>query len=146
MRSKENVGDAKAAPSEAGNVWTSTALDADTKLIVITYLVGGRDADCAVGFWTTCAADLPTASSLPRKGIGLTTPPQKANGAFALTVPHQHLVEVPAPKPELTHPVDPLAADVGSEHGTEPVPPNPSRLVAKVNPALKQQVFDVRQT
>jgi hypothetical protein len=31
---------AKAAPEGAGDVWTWTALDADTKLIV-SYLVGG---------------------------------------------------------------------------------------------------------
>lgn len=42
----KNVADAKAAPIEAGDVWTWTALDADSKLIV-SYLVGGRDAECA---------------------------------------------------------------------------------------------------
>lgn len=46
---QKNVPTAKAAPVGAGDVWTWTALDADTKLIV-TYLVGGRDADCAVEF------------------------------------------------------------------------------------------------
>jgi IS1 family transposase len=36
-----NVATAKAAPEEAGDVWTWTALDADTKLIV-SYFVGDR--------------------------------------------------------------------------------------------------------
>jgi IS1 family transposase len=38
---------AKAAPEGAGNVWTWTALDADTKPIV-TWNVGGRNADSAL--------------------------------------------------------------------------------------------------
>lgn len=45
----KNVKTAKAAPEEAGDVWTWTAIDSDTKLIV-TYLVGGRDAECALEF------------------------------------------------------------------------------------------------
>ena len=46
--SKErNVKGAKAAPEGAGNVWTWTALDADTKLIV-TWNVGGDDVDAAM--------------------------------------------------------------------------------------------------
>jgi IS1 family transposase len=40
---------AKAAPEGAGDVWTWTALDADSKLI-ISYLVGGRDAEWAGEF------------------------------------------------------------------------------------------------
>jgi IS1 family transposase len=46
---QKNVKKAKAAPAEAGDVWTWTAIDADTKLIV-TYLIGGRDADYAQEF------------------------------------------------------------------------------------------------
>lgn len=40
----KNVETATAAPDYAGDVWTWTALDADTKLI-FSWLVGGRDAD-----------------------------------------------------------------------------------------------------
>lgn len=46
---EKNVKKAKAAPAEAGDVWTWTAIDADTKLIV-TYLIGGRDAGYAQEF------------------------------------------------------------------------------------------------
>lgn len=46
---QKNVEAAKAAPEVAGDVWTWTAIDADTKLIV-TYLIGGRDADYAQEF------------------------------------------------------------------------------------------------
>src|ERR1700683_1703150 len=37
---------AKAAPADAGDAWTWTALDRDSKLI-ISYLIGGRDAGYA---------------------------------------------------------------------------------------------------
>src|SRR5215207_3666654 len=40
---QKNVPRAKAAPAEAGDTWTWTAIDADHKLIV-SWLVGGRDS------------------------------------------------------------------------------------------------------
>ena len=43
---ERNVGTAKDAPYAAGDVWTWTALDADSKLI-ISYIVGERDAQSA---------------------------------------------------------------------------------------------------
>jgi IS1 family transposase len=46
---KANLAKAKAAPDHAGDVWTWTALDADSKLIV-TWLVGDRDAEAASEF------------------------------------------------------------------------------------------------
>lgn len=46
---QRNVEFAKAAPKGAGDTWTWTAIDADTKMI-ISYLVGGRDAEYAVEF------------------------------------------------------------------------------------------------
>jgi IS1 family transposase len=46
---KRNVASAKAAPEGAGDVWTWTALDADSKL-VISYLIANRDAPSAHAF------------------------------------------------------------------------------------------------
>ncbi len=43
---QKNVASAKAAPAIAGDTWTWTALDADSKLVV-SWLVGGRDAEYA---------------------------------------------------------------------------------------------------
>ncbi len=45
----KNVAKAKAAPEHAGDVWTWTARDSDSKLIV-SYLVGGRDSEYAMEF------------------------------------------------------------------------------------------------
>lgn len=39
----------KAAPAGAGDTWTWTALDADSKMI-LSYFVGGRDGECAMWF------------------------------------------------------------------------------------------------
>lgn len=46
---EKNVATAKGAPEGAGDTWTWTAIDADNKLI-LSYLVGGRDAEYAVAF------------------------------------------------------------------------------------------------
>jgi IS1 family transposase len=46
---QKNVSTAKAAPEGAGDTWTWTAIEADTKLIV-SYFVGGRDSECAMWF------------------------------------------------------------------------------------------------
>jgi IS1 family transposase len=56
---KEKTAKAKGAdrPKDVGDVWTWTALDADAKLIV-TWLVGGRDADYAQEFMSDVAARL----------------------------------------------------------------------------------------
>jgi IS1 family transposase len=45
----DNVKGAKAAPATAGDVWTWTAIDADTKLIV-SWLLAARDTDAALSF------------------------------------------------------------------------------------------------
>lgn len=46
---QSNLKTAKAAPEWAGDTWTWTAIDADSKL-VMSWLVGGRDADYAHAF------------------------------------------------------------------------------------------------
>lgn len=46
---QKNVSHCKAAPEGAGEMWTWTAIDADSKL-VLSWLVGGRDADTANTF------------------------------------------------------------------------------------------------
>ena len=45
----DNVKRAKSAPEEAGDVWTWTAIDADSKLLV-SWLVGDRTTDSALRF------------------------------------------------------------------------------------------------
>lgn len=63
----KNVSDAKAAPDGAGDCWTWTALDADTKLMV-AWEVGNRDAEVANGFMKDVADRLATRVQLTTDG------------------------------------------------------------------------------
>jgi len=86
----KNVLTAKAAPEEAGDVWTWTALDVDTKLIV-SYLVGGRDADYANEFIQDVAGRVASR-------VQLTTDGHKAyleavEGAFGADIDYAMLIK-----------------------------------------------------
>ena len=88
---QKNVATAKAAPEEAGDVWTWTALDADSKLIV-SYLIGGRDAGYAHEFMQDVAARL-------SNRVQLTTDGHRAyldavEGAFGADVDYAQLVKL----------------------------------------------------
>ena len=91
---EKNVVTAKAAPEEAGDVWTWTAIDADSKLIV-SYLVGGRDAGYANEFMSDVAARL-------SNRVQLTTDGHKAyldavEGAFGSDVDYAMLIKLYGP-------------------------------------------------
>ena len=64
---QKNVATAKAAPEGAGDVWTWTALDADTKLI-LTWAVGGRDAEYAMALMDDLRSRLITRVQLTTDG------------------------------------------------------------------------------
>ena len=86
----KNVPTAKAAPDDAGDVWTWTALDADSKLIV-SYLIGGRDADYANEFMQDVAGRLASR-------VQLTTDGHKAylnavEGAFGADIDYAMLIK-----------------------------------------------------
>jgi IS1 family transposase len=63
----DNVKRAKSAPAEAGDVWTWTAIDADSKLLVSWYL-GGRDTDAAMHFLTDLRSRLANRIQLTSDG------------------------------------------------------------------------------
>jgi IS1 family transposase len=99
---EKNVAAAKSAPEMAGNVWTWTAIDPDSKLI-LSYMVGDRDAETANFFMDDLVSRL-------ANRVQLTTDGHKAYldavaGAFAdVGVDHAMLVklygESPTPGPE----------------------------------------------
>ena len=62
-----NVAKAKAAPEWAGDTWTWTALDADSKL-VFSVLVGGRDSSWAKDFMADVASRLANRVQLTSDG------------------------------------------------------------------------------
>jgi len=89
---------AKAAPEDAGDVWTWTALDADSKLIV-SFLIGSRDADAASDFMMDVADRL-------ANRVQLTTDGHQAYlsavaGAFGLDVDYAMLVKHYGPTADL---------------------------------------------
>ena len=64
---QKNVARAQAAPAQSGDVWTWTAIDADSKLIV-SYLVGGRDAGYGAEFMSDVAQRLASRVQLTTDG------------------------------------------------------------------------------
>ena len=91
---QKNVVTAKAAPEGAGDVWTWTALDADTKLIVSFY-VGDRSGESAMTLMDDLRARL-------ANRVQLTTDGHKAyleavEGAFGADVDFAQLVKLYGP-------------------------------------------------
>ncbi len=94
---QKNVPAMKKAVKVAGDVWTWTALDADSKLI-ISYLVGGRDAGYANEFMGDVASRL-------ANRVQMTTDGHKAyleavEGAFGADVDYAQLIKMYGNAPE----------------------------------------------
>ncbi len=64
---EKNVAHAKSAPDGAGDVWTWTAIDADTKLM-LSWAVGDRTAECARAFMDDVAGQLASRVQLTTDG------------------------------------------------------------------------------
>ena len=93
----KNTATAKRLDLAYGDVWTWTAIDADSKLIV-SWLVGGRDSDYALGFMDDLASRLDTR-------VQLTTDGHKAyleavEGAFGGDIDYAMLVKLYGAAPE----------------------------------------------
>jgi IS1 family transposase len=87
---QKNVAAAKAAPEDAGDVWTWTALDADSKLIV-SYLIGGRDAEYANDFMQDVAARLTSRVQLTTDGHRAYL--EAVEGAFGADIDYAMLIK-----------------------------------------------------
>lgn len=94
---QKNVANAKAAPEEAGDTWTWTALDAETKLIV-SWLVGDRDAEYANAFMNDLASRLATRVQLTTDGHSAYL--DAVEGAFGIDVDYAQLVKLYGEAPE----------------------------------------------
>jgi IS1 family transposase len=95
---QRNVGSAKAAPMDAGDVWTWTAIDADTKLVV-TYAVGDRTLSCARLFMQDLKERLSNRVQITADGHRAYV--EAVEGAFGEDVDFAQLVKIygPAPTP-----------------------------------------------
>jgi len=94
---QKNVADAKAAPDGAGDTWTWTAIDADSKLIV-AYRIGGRDAGYASAFMEDVAARLANKVQLTADGHKAYL--EAVEGAFGADVDYTQPVKLYGEVPE----------------------------------------------
>ena len=88
---QKNVATAKAAPEGAGDVWTWTALDADTKLIV-SYNVGDRSAGAAMDLMDDLRTRLANRVQLTTDGHRAYL--EAVEGAFGADVDFAQLVKL----------------------------------------------------
>jgi IS1 family transposase len=94
---QKNLARAKAAPADAGDTWTWTALDADSKLIV-SYLVGGRDSEYAMAFMDDVASRLANRVQLTTDGHRAYL--EAVEDAFGADVDYAQLVKLYGEAPE----------------------------------------------
>jgi IS1 family transposase len=88
---ERNVAGAKAAPEGAGDTWTWTAIDAETKLIV-SYFVGDRDAESALEFMHDLRSRLRNRVQLTSDGLN--TYLDAVEAAFGDDVDYAQLVKI----------------------------------------------------
>jgi IS1 family transposase len=94
---EKNVATAKAAPDGAGDVWTWTAIEGSSKLIV-SWLAGGRDGEYARAFMDDVASRL-------ANRVQMTTDGHKAyleaiEGAFGADIDYAQLIKMFGASPE----------------------------------------------
>jgi IS1 family transposase len=94
---EKNVPAAKAAPEGAGDTWTWTAIDADSKLMV-SWLVGGRDSEYAIAFMDDLRSRLANRVQLTSDGHRAYL--EAVEGAFGGDVDYAQLVKLYGAAPE----------------------------------------------
>lgn len=94
---QKNVALAKSAPEDAGDTWTWTALDADSKLIV-SWLVGGRDGYAAMLFMDDLRSRLANRVQLTSDGHRAYL--EAVEGAFGGDIDYAMLVKTYGEAPE----------------------------------------------
>lgn len=88
---QKNVASMKAPVEGAGDTWTWTALDSDSKLI-ISWLVGGRDGEYALAFMDDVASRLANRVQLTTDGHRAYL--EAVEGAFGADVDYAQLVKI----------------------------------------------------
>ncbi len=94
---QKNVATSKKAPADAGDVWTWTAIDADTKLIP-SWFVGGRDSDAAIIFMDDLASRLANRVQLTSDGHKAYL--EAVEGAFGSDIDYAMLVKIYGAAPD----------------------------------------------
>src|SRR5262249_17806977 len=94
---QKNIAKTKAAPVEAGDTWTWTAIEADTKLLV-SWLVGGRHSEYAIAFMDDLRSRLANRVKLTSDGNRAYL--EAVEGAFGGDIDYAQLVKIYGTPPE----------------------------------------------
>ncbi|WP_029355055.1 MULTISPECIES: helix-turn-helix domain-containing protein [Mesorhizobium] len=94
---QKNVATPKAAPEGAGDTWTWTAIDADTKLVMF-WLVGGRDSEYAMGFMDDLSRRLANRVQLTNDGHRAYL--EAVDGAFGGDIDYAMLIKLYGASPD----------------------------------------------
>lgn len=93
---QRTVATAKAAPAQAGDLWTWTGIDADSKLIV-SYLVGDRSGQAAIELMDDLRARLANRVQLTTDGHRSYL--EAVEGAFGADVDYAQIIKMYGPTP-----------------------------------------------
>src|SRR5262245_13472294 len=121
---QKNVAHAKKAPANAGNVWTWTAIDADTKLIPSSF-VGGRESDSAIIFMDDLASRLANRVQLTSDGHRAYL--EAIEGAFGGDIDYAMLVKLYGESPDAEKRYSP-AVCIGSRKAIVEGDPDPNYI------------------
>ena len=94
---RKNVPNAAAAPAEAGDVWTWTAIDSDSKLMISWAVSNTRDGETALDLMDDLRER--TASRFQLTTDGLSAYPEAVEGAFGGNVDFAQLIKIYADAP-----------------------------------------------
>ncbi len=129
----KNVPNMKAPMDGAGDVWTWTAIEADTKLIV-SHFVGGRDGQCALWFMDDLRARLANRVQLTSDGPKAYL--EAVEGAFGGDVDYAMLVKIYGTAPESAR---------GRYSPAECIGAKPHRVEGSPDPAYVSTSYAERQ-
>ena len=94
---RRNVANAVAAPEEAGDIWTWTAIDSDSKLMISWLVSTSRDGDSAIELMDDLRAR--TTSRFQLTTDELNAYPEAVEGAFGGDVDFAQLIKIYADAP-----------------------------------------------
>jgi IS1 family transposase len=109
----------------AGSVWLWTAIDADTKLI-LSYLCGSRDADCALDFMDDLASRVATRIQITSDGHRVYA--DAVRGAFGVDVDYAMLIKLYGKAPDRPDTRYSPAACIGTQTATISGSPDPQHI------------------
>jgi IS1 family transposase len=120
----DNVAKAKSAPATAGDVWTWTAVCADTKIIV-SWLLGSRDTSAAVAFTNDLRSRL--ANRVQLTSDGYRSYLVAVDAAFGEDVDYAQLVKIYGADPQAETRYSP-AKCIGAEKKPKIGDPDPKHI------------------